>query len=114
MSILRLRDDYDWDGRAISEITDPTALPAPIAADPADFMALSSAYKQLDAPFGSFGLSAKGRELWALVAAVFAIGAGLLGGLRALSPRVSGGIFSILAVLLGVIAIVVAFIALLV
>src|SRR5262249_41290472 len=43
MSILGLRDDYDWDGRAISEITDPAALSAPIAADPADFMSLSAA-----------------------------------------------------------------------
>jgi hypothetical protein len=58
MSILGLKDDYDWDGRTISEIADPAALPAPIAADTADYMALSTAYKQLDAPFGQFGLSA--------------------------------------------------------
>ena len=62
----------------------------------------------------SFFLSARGREFLALFAAVVAIGAGLLGGLRALSPRVSGGILSILAVLLGVVAIVVALIALIV
>jgi hypothetical protein len=57
MSILGLHDDYDWDGRAISEITSPTALPAPIAASQADYTALSTAYKQLDAPFGRFGLA---------------------------------------------------------
>ncbi len=57
MSILGLHDDYDWDGRAITEITDAGAIPAPIAAAPADFLALSAAYKQLDAPFGRFGLA---------------------------------------------------------
>ena len=62
----------------------------------------------------SFFLSARGREFLALFAAIVAIGAGLLGGLRALSPRVSGGILSILAVLLGAVAIVVALIALIV
>jgi hypothetical protein len=66
------------------------------------------------AAIGSFVLSARGHELLALVAAVVAIGAGLLGGMRALSPRVSGGILSLLAVVLGVIAIVVAVIALVV
>jgi hypothetical protein len=62
----------------------------------------------------SFVLSARGREFMALFAAIVAIGAGLLGGLRAMSPRVSGGILSILAVLLGVVAILVAVIALLI
>ena len=62
----------------------------------------------------SFVLSARGREFLALFAAIVAIGAGLLGGLRALSPRVSGGILSILAVLLGAVAVVVALIALIV
>jgi hypothetical protein len=66
------------------------------------------------AAIGSFILSAKGREFLALFAAIVAIGAGLLGGLRALSPRVSGGILSILAVALGAIAIIVALIALVV
>jgi hypothetical protein len=60
----------------------------------------------------SFVLSARGREFMALGAAIVAIGAGLLGGMRALSPRVNGGILSILAVILGVVAILVAVIAL--
>lgn len=63
---------------------------------------------------GSFFLSARGHEFLALLAAFVAIGAGLLGGLKALSPRVSGGMLSILAVVLGLIAIVVALIALVV
>ena len=66
------------------------------------------------AAVGSFILSARGREFLALFAAIVAIGAGLLGGLRAMSPRVSGGILSILAVVLGAIAIIVALIALIV
>jgi hypothetical protein len=62
----------------------------------------------------SFVLSARGREMLALLCAVIAIGGGLLGGLRALSPRVSGGLISTLAIMLGVIGIVVALIALVV
>ena len=49
-----------------------------------------------------------------MIAAIVAIGAGMLGGMRALSPRVSGGILSILAVVLGAIAVIVALIALVV
>ena len=53
-------------------------------------------------------------QLFGFITAIVAIGAGLLGGLRALSPRVSGGILSIMAGLLGAIALVYAFICLLV
>jgi hypothetical protein len=66
------------------------------------------------AAIASFYFSARGREFWGLFAALAAIAGGLLGGLRALSPRVSGGILSILAVVLGVIAILVALVALIV
>ncbi len=62
----------------------------------------------------SFVLSSRGREFLALITAFVAIAAGLLGGLRALSPRVSGGMLSIIAVVLGAIAIGVALIALIV
>ncbi|MGZ4216749.1 MAG: hypothetical protein ACXVHB_00920 [Solirubrobacteraceae bacterium] len=55
LSLLGLSDDYTEDGRAIAQIMTPAATPAPIAADPTDYDALSSAYKQLDAPFGEFG-----------------------------------------------------------
>jgi len=54
---------------------------------------------------GSFWTSAHHHQLFGLLLALIAIGAGLLGGLRALSPRVTGGILSIMAVVLGVIAI---------
>jgi hypothetical protein len=62
----------------------------------------------------SFYLSSQGREMWALLSAFVAIGAGFVGGLKALSPRVSGGILSIIAVVLGAIAVIVALVALIV
>jgi hypothetical protein len=60
----------------------------------------------------SFVMSGQGREFWGLFLALLAIGAGMIGGAKALSPRVSGGILSILAVILGAIAVVFALIAL--
>jgi hypothetical protein len=62
----------------------------------------------------SFYFSSQGKEFWGLLAAFLAIAGGLLGGMRALSPRVSGGILSIMAVVLGVIAVLVALVALIV
>ena len=59
----------------------------------------------------SFYFSSRHTQSLAFITAIVAIGAGLLGGIKALSPRVSGGILSILAVVLGVIAIVVAFLS---
>jgi hypothetical protein len=64
------------------------------------------------AAVGSFLLSAKGREFLAMGAAGFAVVAGLMGGVKALSPRVSGGMLSIAAVLLGAVGVLVAFVAL--
>jgi hypothetical protein len=49
MTLLGLEDDYEWDGRPLSEIT--------TAGAPADTLALARAYKQLDAPFGRFALA---------------------------------------------------------
>jgi hypothetical protein len=60
---------------------------------------------------GSFVMSARDNEFLGFVLALVAIVAGLLGGVRALSPRVSGGMLSIAAVALGVIAILFALIA---
>ncbi len=55
LSLLGLTDDYMPDGRAISQIMDPADMSAPIAGDTSGYDALSTAYKQLDAPFGQFG-----------------------------------------------------------
>jgi hypothetical protein len=60
----------------------------------------------------SFYMSFHGRGIFAFFLALLAILAGLVGGVRALSPRIRGGILSILAVILGAIAIVFALIAL--
>jgi hypothetical protein len=62
---------------------------------------------------GSFIFSSRGTESLGFLLALVAICAGLLGGIKALSPRVSGGILSIAAVVLGVIAFVFAIVALL-
>lgn len=65
------------------------------------------------AALGSFYLSSHHRQIIGFVVAIVAIAAGMIGGLRALSPRVSGGILSICAVVLGAIAIVFSLLALL-
>ncbi len=49
MTLLGLQDDYESDGRPIAEITTTGA--------PAAVLALGTAYKQLVAPFGRFGLA---------------------------------------------------------
>jgi hypothetical protein len=64
------------------------------------------------ASLGSFYLSSQGREILALLAAGAAILFGLVGFLKAASPRVSGGILSLTAVGLGAVAVIVALIAL--
>jgi hypothetical protein len=61
---------------------------------------------------GSFVMSGQGREIIGFVLALVAVIAGLLGGVKALSPRVSGGVLSIAAVVLGVIAVLFSIVAL--
>ncbi|HSI32632.1 MAG: hypothetical protein ACAI43_14065 [Phycisphaerae bacterium] len=60
----------------------------------------------------SFYFSGQGRELPGFLLALVAIVAGMVGGVKALSPRVSGGMLSIAAVVLGVIAVLFAIVAL--
>ncbi len=60
------------------------------------------------AALGSFALTCTGHPIWGLVAAIVAEPAGLFGFVRAASPRVRGGIISIVAMILGAIAAVVA------
>ena len=61
---------------------------------------------------GSFYFSSRGTESLGFLLALVAIGAGLIGGIKALSPRVSGGMLSIAAVVLGAIAFLFAIVAL--
>jgi hypothetical protein len=68
MTVLRLHDDYDSDGAAIAQIIGSAhggwgpssrgnnALPWSIRANERGYEELAAAYKQLDAPFGEFGL----------------------------------------------------------
>jgi hypothetical protein len=68
MTVLGLRDDYDWDGAAIAQIIGSAhagwdwwtrgqnALPWSIRLNERGYEDLAAAYKQLDAPFGEFGL----------------------------------------------------------
>jgi hypothetical protein len=55
MTLLGLRDDYAWDGDAIAPMM--SALPWTVRVDEGDYDRLEVAYKQLDAPFGQFGMN---------------------------------------------------------
>ena len=69
MTVLGLHDDYSWDGAAIAQIIGSThsgwgwwgrgesALPWTIRANERGYEDLDAAYKQLNAPFGEFGLN---------------------------------------------------------
>ena len=69
MTVLGLHDDYSWDGAAIAQIIGSarssrgwrgrgeSALPWTIRANERGYEDLDAAYKQLDAPFGEFGLN---------------------------------------------------------
>jgi hypothetical protein len=56
LSLVGLSDDYAHDGRVLSEVLDPAALPPGIAGNRSGFEHLSSVFKQLDACVGQFGL----------------------------------------------------------
>jgi predicted transcriptional regulator len=54
LSLLGLSDDYMNDGRVVGQVLAPGAVPA--ALQSSDAVALGDALKQLDAPFGQFGM----------------------------------------------------------
>jgi hypothetical protein len=58
MTLTGLTSDYLSDGRPISQIIKSSAMPAAIAANKQSYTALSTAYKQLQAPFGKFAQEA--------------------------------------------------------
>jgi hypothetical protein len=58
MTLLCLKDSYSYEGRAILEDLQDSALPSSIAANRDDWTALGQAYKQVNAPLGSFGKAA--------------------------------------------------------
>ena len=53
--LLGLHADYAPDGRVITEVLDPSALPGPLRAHEALAEQLGALYKQLNAPVGAFG-----------------------------------------------------------
>jgi hypothetical protein len=78
MTVLGLHDDYSWDGAAIAQIIGSThggwdpwsggqsALPWTIRVNERGYEELAAAYKQLDAPFGTFGLQTLDADTTAL------------------------------------------------
>ena len=67
----------------------------------------TSATLSIISAIGSYLLTFTGHPLWGLIAGIVSLPLGILGMIIAASPRVSGGIISLLAIGLGVIAIVV-------
>ena len=78
MTLLGLNDDYSWDGAAIAQIIGSThsgrdwwgrgesGLPWTIRANERWYEDLDAAYKQLNAPFGEFGLNTLDADTTAL------------------------------------------------
>ena len=57
LALLGLRDDYADDGAAIAQIVKPSALPWSIRVARRPYEQLEAALKQVDAPFGQFGMN---------------------------------------------------------
>jgi len=57
LALLGLQDDYALDGRAITEIMKPKALPLGLRSRPGLARSLGAVYKQINAPFGAVGLA---------------------------------------------------------
>ncbi len=56
LTLLGLADDYETDGRAVVELLDDWAIPHSLIAHRETFVRLGAIYKQLNAPFGRFGM----------------------------------------------------------
>jgi hypothetical protein len=56
LTLLGLQDDYVPDGRVLVESLDPNAVPQSLRAHRETLIRLAAVYKQLNAPFGSFGM----------------------------------------------------------
>jgi hypothetical protein len=56
LTLLGLQNDYVPDGRVLIESLDPNAVPQSLRAHRETLVRLAAAYKQLNAPFGSFGM----------------------------------------------------------
>ena len=56
MELLKLRDDYTPDGRVLTEVIKPSALPRAMRIDTGLLVKLGAAYSQINAAVGAFGL----------------------------------------------------------
>jgi hypothetical protein len=56
LTLLGLKDDYETDGRAVVEPLYDWAIPQSLIAHRETLLRLAAAYKQLTAPFGTFGM----------------------------------------------------------
>jgi predicted transcriptional regulator len=54
LSLLGLTDDYVHDGRTVTQVLDPGAVPATLQTS--DAVALGDMLKRIDAPFGQFAM----------------------------------------------------------
>jgi hypothetical protein len=57
LTLLGLKDDYQTDGRAVTQIADENALPVSLRVHHPSLEKLSGTYKQLMASFGSFAMN---------------------------------------------------------
>jgi len=57
LSLLGLKDDYTHDGELLSQDLTGYAIPSAVKKSGSNFNQLATAYKQLNAPFGSFGMN---------------------------------------------------------
>jgi hypothetical protein len=57
MSLVGLTDDYEHDGRVITEMLETKATPQALVAHRATALALGQAYKAIDAPFGALAMA---------------------------------------------------------
>jgi hypothetical protein len=64
----------------------------------------TSAIFAILAAAGSYLLSFAGRPFWGMLAALLSIPLGIVGLVSAASPRVGGGLLSLIAIILGVLA----------
>lgn len=67
----------------------------------------TSATLSIFSAIGSYILTFTGHPVWGLIAGVIALPLGIIGMIIAASPRVSGGIISMVAIFVGAVAIVV-------
>jgi hypothetical protein len=57
LTLLGLKDDYQTDGRAVTQILDENAIPVGLRVHHPSLQALGAAYKQLMASFGNFSMN---------------------------------------------------------